>query len=113
MGKKIADTEGKLEMARMSPDGRHVAWLGAVSYNDPYPHSLFVMPAAGGTPRNLLGDYAGTGEYFHWKDANTILLVMSEMIPESRVSEAQRLSSAVAGMSGFLVMMMLQNILVF
>ncbi len=42
-----------------------------------------------------------------------ILLVMSEMIPESRDDEAQRLSSAVAGMSGFLAMMMLQNILVF
>ena len=42
-----------------------------------------------------------------------ILLVMSEMIPESRVNESQRLSSAVAGMSGFLTMMMLQNILIF
>ena len=42
-----------------------------------------------------------------------ILLVMSEMIPESRVNESQRLGSAVAGMSGFLVMMMLQNILIF
>lgn len=42
-----------------------------------------------------------------------ILLVMSEMIPESRANETQRLSSAVAGMGGFLIMMMLQNILVF
>ena len=78
MAKKIVDTDGKLELAQMSPDGRHVAWLGAVSYNDPYPHSLFVMPAEGGTPRNLLGDYEGTGEFVHWKDARTLLLVMSE-----------------------------------
>lgn len=42
-----------------------------------------------------------------------ILLVMSEMIPESRNDETERLSSAIAGMSGFLAMMMLQNILVF
>jgi ZIP family zinc transporter len=42
-----------------------------------------------------------------------ILLVMSEMIPESRADETQRLTSAVAGMSGFLAMMLLQNALVF
>jgi ZIP family zinc transporter len=42
-----------------------------------------------------------------------IFLVLSEMIPESRADETQRLSSAVAGMSGFLAMMVLQNVLVF
>jgi ZIP family zinc transporter len=42
-----------------------------------------------------------------------ILLVLSEMIPESRVNERQRLGSAVAGMAGFLAMMVLQNVLVF
>ena len=41
-----------------------------------------------------------------------IFLVMSEMIPESRDSEKQRVSSAVAGMGGFLAMMVLQNVLV-
>jgi ZIP family zinc transporter len=39
-----------------------------------------------------------------------LLLVMSEMIPESRASESQRLSSAVAGMTGFLFMMVFQII---
>jgi hypothetical protein len=38
---------------------------------------------------------------------------MSEMIPASRASESQRLTSAMAGMTGFLIMMALQNILVF
>ncbi|MGW8318043.1 MAG: ZIP family metal transporter [Candidatus Promineifilaceae bacterium] len=42
-----------------------------------------------------------------------ILLVMSEMIPESRAGDGQRLSSAAAGVSGFLAMMLLQNVLVF
>ncbi|GAB4575910.1 MAG: ZIP family metal transporter [Anaerolineae bacterium] len=41
-----------------------------------------------------------------------IFLVLSEMIPESRANEMQRLSSALAGMAGFLIMMVLQNILV-
>jgi ZIP family zinc transporter len=42
-----------------------------------------------------------------------IFLVMSEMIPESRANESQRLSSAIAGMFGFLMMMVIQNVLVF
>ena len=42
-----------------------------------------------------------------------ILLVISEMIPESIEKESQRLSSGVAGMGGFLSMMLLQNVLVF
>ncbi len=41
-----------------------------------------------------------------------IYLVMSEMIPESRESQDQRVSSAVAGMGGFLTMMLIQNVLV-
>ena len=40
-----------------------------------------------------------------------ILLVMSEMIPESRSTEKQRVSSASAGMLGFLLMMVLQNVI--
>lgn len=40
-------------------------------------------------------------------------LVLSEMIPESRATETQRNSSALAGMIGFLVMMVLQNALAF
>ena len=41
-----------------------------------------------------------------------LLLVMSEMIPESRASETERLSSASAGIFGFLVMMLMQLVLV-
>jgi ZIP family zinc transporter len=41
-----------------------------------------------------------------------ILLVMSEMIPESRNNEQERLSSAMAGMFGFLIMMVFQTIMV-
>jgi ZIP family zinc transporter len=42
-----------------------------------------------------------------------ILLVITEMIPESVEKESHRLSSGVAGMAGFLAMMLLQNVLVF
>jgi ZIP family zinc transporter len=37
-----------------------------------------------------------------------LLLVMSEMIPESRSSARERLSSAIAAMGGFLFMMVFQ-----
>jgi ZIP family zinc transporter len=40
-------------------------------------------------------------------------LVLEEMIPESRDDEYQRRTSATAGMTGFLFMMLLQTILVF
>ena len=77
-GQKIYDTEGKLTLAKQSPNGSHFAWLGATSFNDPYTHSLFVLSKDGDTPKNLLGDFAGTGESFVWKDEQTILLVMIE-----------------------------------
>jgi ZIP family zinc transporter len=38
-------------------------------------------------------------------------LVLSEMVPESRADERQRLSSALATMVGFLALMVLQNVL--
>jgi ZIP family zinc transporter len=41
-----------------------------------------------------------------------ILLVLSEMIPESRNNDQERLSSALAGITGFLLMMVFQTILV-
>jgi ZIP family zinc transporter len=42
-----------------------------------------------------------------------ILLVMTEMLPESISEEGHRLGSGMAGMTGFLAMMLLQNVLVF
>jgi ZIP family zinc transporter len=39
-----------------------------------------------------------------------ILLVMTEMIPESRNNEKERLSSGVAGMTGFILMMVFQTL---
>ncbi|MFQ6045336.1 MAG: alpha/beta fold hydrolase [Gemmatimonadales bacterium] len=68
------DTEGKLGPARYSPDGRHIAWLGAVSLNDPTTGTLFAIGATGGEPSNLMPDFPGTAVAFAWKDAETILL---------------------------------------
>jgi dipeptidyl aminopeptidase/acylaminoacyl peptidase len=70
----VHDTEGKLAGGKVSPDGRYVGWLGAVSLNDPASGSLFVIPAGGGAPVNLTEGYEGTAVAFAWKDGQTILL---------------------------------------
>ncbi|RMF56840.1 MAG: S9 family peptidase [Calditrichaeota bacterium] len=77
-GKKIYDTEGKLELAKMSPDGNYIAWLGATSFNDPYPGSLFLLKKGSKQPVNLLEGFKASGESFVWKDRRTILLVAVE-----------------------------------
>lgn len=62
----VASTEGKLTTPRWSPDSRWIAWLGATSRNDPYAGSVFVAPAAGGVPENLLQGYEGTANWLGW-----------------------------------------------
>ncbi|MFQ5627418.1 MAG: alpha/beta fold hydrolase [bacterium] len=71
-GKLIFDTDGKLGNPAFSPDGKHIAWLGATSFNDPATGSLFVTAANGGTPKNLMEQFPGTAVAFAWKDAQTV-----------------------------------------
>jgi dipeptidyl aminopeptidase/acylaminoacyl peptidase len=73
-GTPVHDTDGKLASGRFSPNGEYIAWLGAVSLNDPASGSLFVIPSAGGTPKNLMVEFPGTAVAFAWKDGSTILL---------------------------------------
>jgi dipeptidyl aminopeptidase/acylaminoacyl peptidase len=65
--KLLIRTEGKLENPRWSPDGKWIAWRGAVTLNDPYAGSIFVVPATGGTPENLLKGYEGTATWIGWQ----------------------------------------------
>ena len=71
-------TEGKLGPMEVSPNGRALAFLGATSLNDPLAQSLFVVPLAGGAPRNLLGDYRGSAVDLAWLDDTTLLLLAQE-----------------------------------
>jgi dipeptidyl aminopeptidase/acylaminoacyl peptidase len=63
----LTKTEGKLGNAAWSPDGRWIAWNGAVAENDPYQGSVFVVESAGGTPRNLTRGYQGTASWVGWR----------------------------------------------
>ncbi len=75
----LTETEGKLGGMAVSPGGEHLAYLGAVSLNDPLAQSLFVVPARGGAPaRNLTDGYEGSTNDLAWRDDDTLLLLTVE-----------------------------------
>ena len=70
----MAPTRGKLGAMAWSPDGAHLALLGAKVYSDPLPQRVWVIPADGGTPRDLTpDDYRGTPEWVGWLDDHQIV----------------------------------------
>jgi dipeptidyl aminopeptidase/acylaminoacyl peptidase len=73
----LAPTEGKLGAARWSPDGKWIAWLGATSMNDPYAGSVFVVPANGGAPENLLKGYEGSAFTLGWQPGKPATIIFS------------------------------------
>jgi dipeptidyl aminopeptidase/acylaminoacyl peptidase len=75
---QLTQTRGKLGPMAFSPDGRQLAWLGATAMNDPLAQALFVMPASGGTPRNLLPGYEGSAVWVGWMDNSNIGFVTQE-----------------------------------
>ncbi len=75
---QVWDTEGKLHLARLSPDGQYWAWLGATELKDPYAGSLFLLKQGNSAPRNLLEDFPGTAVWFQWINEQTIALVTIE-----------------------------------
>ena len=72
----LTRTEGKLGPMSWSPDGRHLAWLGATTLNDPLAQSVFVVAAAGsGSAVNLTGSQEITALWLDWADARTVRFV--------------------------------------
>ncbi len=74
----VTPTPGKLGGMALSPDGTRLAYLGAVSRNDPLAQSLFVVPVAGGEARNLTEGYEGSGADLLWRDDGGLLLLAVE-----------------------------------
>lgn len=75
---------GKVGDVAWSPDGSTIAWLGGVDPSDPSPGSLFVIPAAGGKPRNLTGAREQTSYDMDWLP-DSRLAVASTVGTRSRV----------------------------
>jgi dipeptidyl aminopeptidase/acylaminoacyl peptidase len=74
----VCNTEGKLGGIAFSPDGSKLAFLGAVSLNDPLAQSLFVVPTKGGAAKNLSTKAKYSGEQVFWINASNIGLLASE-----------------------------------
>jgi len=70
-------TEGKLGDFAISPDGAHLAWIGAEDIHDPSAGRLYAATLRGGEARELVPGYAGQVEGFRWLDDDTIAWVGS------------------------------------
>jgi len=71
--RKILDTPGKLGSMDISPDGKILAFLGAVTRNDPLPQTIFTIPFK--NPK-IISSHLGKNESFYdiqWVDDRTIL----------------------------------------
>ena len=74
------ETEGKLGQAAFSPDGEHVAFIGAVDIHDPAEGQLMVAPATGGEPTNLMPGVEGHVSGVAWRDEDTILYLLDSNV---------------------------------
>lgn len=73
----LTRTEGKLGGMSWSPDGTRLAFLGAVSFNDPLAQSVF-LATPGGAAVNLTPGYEGSALWVGWQDERTVRFVAAE-----------------------------------
>lgn len=74
----LLPARGKLERPRFSPDGRLVAFLGAMDPHDPAAGTLHVVPAGGGSPRALAPEGATNFRSFAWLPGGRIAAIGEE-----------------------------------
>lgn len=75
---QLCETEGKLREPRWSPDGEQIAFRGAVSLNDPYPGSLFVVNVSAGRPVNLTPVIPATITSVKWRNRESLMFAAIE-----------------------------------
>ena len=67
------DNPGKIGDIAWSPDGTHLAFISAADPSDPLEGRLMVVPAGGGSPRDVLAGWdEGHVHAVAWRDANTL-----------------------------------------
>ncbi len=76
-GKVVAGlgNPGKLGQTAWSPDGRHVAYITGIDESDPKDGRLWVSPAGGGKPRDLLPDLMGHVSAIAWSRPDRVVYV--------------------------------------
>lgn len=84
----LVDPGGKLGSFAWSPDGARLAYVAARERKDHSASQLFVVDAAGGTPRNLTpAGFRGHVEQAEWLDAQTIGYLAAEGVWNTLASE--------------------------
>ena len=74
----VYETEGKLGNMDVSPDGKTLAFCGAVDISDPLPQSIFIVPTTGGDLKNLTDKYEGSAVEVKWLNNTTVLMLAAE-----------------------------------
>jgi dipeptidyl aminopeptidase/acylaminoacyl peptidase len=69
----ICETEGKLGSMDVSPDGKMLAFCGAVDISDPLPQSVFLVPVKGGEPKNLTEKLEASVTDIKWTSNSTLI----------------------------------------
>ncbi len=82
------ENPGKLGQVSWSPDGERVAFVSAVSINDPKEGRLMVARAGDGSFEDVLPGLEGHISGFAWRDGKTIAYVADEGV-ETRVGEVR------------------------
>ena len=88
------ENPGKIGQVSWSPDGSTLAVVSAADLNDPSEGRLMVVPASGGSLRDLMPDYDAHVRGFAWKDDQTLVFMSDEgvtsVIGEIRVDGTGR-----------------------
>jgi dipeptidyl aminopeptidase/acylaminoacyl peptidase len=85
----MVDPGGKLGSFAWSPDGARLAYVAARERKDHSPSQLFVVDAAGGSPRNLTPTgFRGHVEEALWQDAQTIVYLAAEGVWNTLATES-------------------------
>lgn len=69
------DREGKIGDFKWSPDGTRLALISAADLHDPSASSLMVVPATGGSPKNLTRDFEGSVTAIAWLDDEVLIFL--------------------------------------
>lgn len=69
---QLTETQGKLGAMAWSPRGDKLAFIGAVSMNDPLAQSVFAVPARGGAAINRTPNLEATAQSVGWLDEDTM-----------------------------------------
>lgn len=78
------NSEGKLDQAEFSPDGKQLAFIGAQDKHDPSAGLLYLADVNNGQIRELLPNYAGHVQSISWR-TNTELLYVGHQGVEAEV----------------------------